>query len=57
MTTYIAASLTLFLVAIIAGLLERTHRREAGMPHAPLGADPSADTDLQRVLHDLGARS
>ena len=51
MSTFIAANLTLFLFALVVGLLERTHRHGSGVPHAPLGGD--ADHDLQRVLHDL----
>ena len=53
MTTFLAANLTLLLFTVIVGVLQCTHRHEAGMPHAPLGADPERDADLSRVLHDL----
>jgi hypothetical protein len=56
MTTFIAANLTLLFFSLIVGLLERTHRRYSQQPHAPMGADSSSDTDLQRVLHDIDAR-
>jgi hypothetical protein len=54
MTTYLAASVFLFLVAGIWVLLERNHSRTAGMPHAPYGTDADGDSDLWRVRHDLG---
>jgi hypothetical protein len=57
MTTFIAANLTLFLFALVVGLIERTHRHSAQQPHLPLGADVAHDADFQRVLHDLDARS
>jgi hypothetical protein len=53
MTTLAAATLTVLLVAVVVGLLERTHRHQSGVPHAPLGADTGHDLDFQRVLHDL----
>ncbi len=53
MTTFIAANLTLFFFALIAGLMERAHRRYTQQPHVPFGAEPTQDTDLQRVLHDI----
>ena len=55
MTTLIAAGLTLFLFSLVVGMLERTHRREDFLPHVPMGADPTQDPDLYRVLHDLAA--
>ena len=54
MTTYIAATVFLFLLAGIWVLLERNHHRTAGLPHAPYGTDAASDSDLGRVLHDLG---
>ena len=54
MTTYIAATVFLFLLAGIWVLLERNHHRTAGLPHAPWGADAEGDSDLWRVRHDLG---
>ena len=56
MNTIIAILVLALAVAAIAALLERTHRREAGYPHAPTGANPAVNADLQRVLHDLHAR-
>jgi hypothetical protein len=53
MSTFIAANLTLFLFALVVGLMERTHRHATGAPHAHPGEDTSHDADLQRVLHDL----
>jgi hypothetical protein len=53
MTTFIAANLTLFFFAFIVGLLERTHRRTAGLPRAPFGVDLERESDLRRVEHDL----
>jgi hypothetical protein len=53
MSTFIAANLTLFLFAMIVGLLERAHRHASGVPHEPRGGDTDHDADLQRVLHDL----
>ena len=40
MTTFIAANLTLFFFALIAGLMERAHRRYTRPPHVPFGAEP-----------------
>jgi hypothetical protein len=45
-----------FLVVTLLGiwaLLERTHRRTAGLPRMPFGADADRDIDLWRVRHDL----
>jgi hypothetical protein len=56
MSTLISAAVVLALVAVVVALLERAHRHESGLPHPPLGGDPSCDTDLRRVLHDLDAR-
>lgn len=56
MSTYLAAVLTLALLAVVIGLLEHTHRHETRVPHAPLGGDTDHDTDFQRVLHDLDVR-
>jgi hypothetical protein len=53
MSTFIAANLTLLLIALVVGLLERAHRHYARTPHLPFGADVSHDADFQRVLHDL----
>jgi hypothetical protein len=56
MTTYLAATLTLLLLAVVVGLLERTNRRSAtGLPHEPFGVDGRRDADLGRLLHDLDA--
>ena len=51
------------LAALVVGLLERTHRRESGLGHAPYGAylgasaqgDRSRDRDTLRVLDELRA--
>ncbi len=53
METFIAASVLLFIVAGIVALLERNHRRTAGLPRAPFGADVEGDADLWRIRHDL----
>jgi hypothetical protein len=53
MTSFLAATVLLLLLAGIWVLLERTHRRTAGMPRAPFGADPRRESDLWRVWHDL----
>jgi uncharacterized membrane protein len=53
MSTFIAASALLFLLVGIWALLERTHRRTAGLPRMPFGADADRDIDLWRVRHDL----
>ena len=55
MTTYIATFVILSLLAGIWVLLERNHRRTAGMPHASVGGKTELDSDLSRVLHDVGA--
>jgi hypothetical protein len=57
MTFLIVANLTLFSVAVLVGVLQKAHERYAGRPHAPWGSDSRTDADLQRVLHDLDARS
>ena len=51
------------LATLVVGLLERTHRRESGLGHAPFGADLGAsdrrdrdrDRDTLRVLDELRA--
>ena len=53
MSPFIAAAVLFLLVAAVSVLLERTHRRTAGLPRAPFGADLEGDVDLQRVRHDL----
>jgi hypothetical protein len=53
MSTFIAATVLMFLFAGIGALLERTHRRTAGLPRMPFGADADKDIDLWRVRHDL----
>lgn len=53
MTSFLAATVLLLLLAGIWVLLERTHRRTAGMPRAPFGADTRREADLWRVWHDL----
>jgi hypothetical protein len=53
MTTFIAINITLAVFAIVAGLLERAHRRYNRTPHLPFGADTVHEADFQRVLHDL----
>jgi hypothetical protein len=53
METLTAASILLFIVVGIVALLERNHRRTAGLPRAPFGADVEGDADLWRVRHDL----
>ena len=37
------------LATLVVGLLERTHRRESGLGHAPFGADLGASADRDRV--------
>ena len=37
------------LATLVVGLLERTHRRERGLGHAPFGADLGASADRDRV--------
>ena len=58
MTTELLASIanTIGVVVVVAafatlvvGLLERTHRRESGLGHAPYGADLGASADRDRV--------
>jgi hypothetical protein len=58
MTTELLASIanTIGVVVVVAafatlvvGLLERTHRRERGLGHAPFGADLGASADRDRV--------
>ena len=56
MTFLIVANLTLFTVAVLVGVLQKAHAKDAGRPHAPWGSDNRADSDLLRVLHDLDAR-
>lgn len=53
METFIAATALLFIVGGVMVLLERNHRRTAGLPRAPFGADLEGDADLWRVQHDL----
>lgn len=53
MSTFLAASVLLFLLVGIWVLLERNHRRTAGLPRLPFGADADRDIDLWRVRHDL----
>jgi hypothetical protein len=48
------AMIAITVVAAIVALLERNHRRTAGLPRAPFGAD-APDRDLDRVWHDMGA--
>ena len=55
MTTYIAALVILSLLAGVWALLERNHRRTAGMTHGAYGGKVEVDSDLWRVRHDLGA--
>jgi hypothetical protein len=40
------------LVALVIALGPH-HRRTAGLPRAPLGADLDVDHDVDRVLHDV----
>jgi hypothetical protein len=47
----ITALLAIMTIAALVALLERNHRRTAGLPRAPFGAD-APDRDLDRVLHD-----
>ena len=53
MNTYWAITVLLFLLVGIWALLERTHRRTAGMPRLPFGVDADLDSDFGRVRHDL----
>jgi hypothetical protein len=53
MSTFTAATVLLFLVVGIVALLEHNHRRTAGLPRLPFGADADRDIDLRRVRHDL----
>ncbi|GAB3768653.1 hypothetical protein FB382_002670 [Nocardioides ginsengisegetis] len=57
MTTILVANLTLGLVVLVVGLLQKAHHHYLERPHASFGADLSRDTDLARVLHDLDARA
>ena len=57
MNTFAAFVVLSVIVVAVWALLERNHRRTAGLPRAPFGADLEHDADLQRLLHDLdGAR-
>jgi hypothetical protein len=40
------------LIALVLALTPH-HRRTAGLPRAPLGADLDVDHELDRILHDL----
>ncbi len=53
MTTFLTALTLVLLLAGLWLLLEHGRRHAQGMPHLPLGDDPSRDSDLSRVLHDL----
>lgn len=53
MSEFLAATVLLVLLLGIWVLLERTHRRTAGLPRMPFGADADRDVDLWRVRHDL----
>jgi len=53
MTTFLAATVLLLLLAGIWMLLERNHHRTDAVPHLPFGADTDRDMDLWRVRHDL----
>ena len=57
MTTVLVANLSLALVVLAVGLLQKAHHRYVERPHAPSGAELARDADLTRVLHDLDARS
>jgi hypothetical protein len=52
--TIFAAFVLLTMIVGIALLLERNNRHNGGSPSAPFGSDLERDTDLERVLHDLG---
>jgi hypothetical protein len=56
MSTLLAFAILILLLGAVVALVERNHRRTAGLPGAPLGTDVSCDVDLARVLHDLHAR-
>ena len=53
MTRFLAATVLQLLLAGVCALLEHTHRRTAGTPRLPFGADPAREADLWRVWHDL----
>ncbi len=53
MTSLLAATFLLIILVGVGALLERTHRRTAGLPRLPFGADADRDADLWRVRHDL----
>lgn len=53
MNSFIAATVLLFLFVALSVLLERNHRRTAGLPRAPFGTDAGRDADLGRIWHDL----
>lgn len=53
MSTYLALLVMIVLLGGIWSLLERNHRRTAGWPRTPFGADPRCDVDLLRTQHDL----
>lgn len=46
------------LIALVLALLERNHRRNLRLPHAPWGATDDRDLDRVRAdLHEVGAGS
>ncbi len=52
-----AVTMALVLIGLVV-LLEHNHRRTAGLPRAPFGADAEGDADLARIHRELGvARS
>lgn len=53
MNTFLALVVMIALLGSIWSLLERNHRRTAGWPGTPFGADPRCDVDLLRMQHDL----
>ncbi len=55
MTSFLAATFLLIIFVGVWALLERNHRRTAGLPRLPLGADADRDADFWRVRHDLDA--
>lgn len=40
-------------VGTLVVLMERTHRRTAGLPRAPFGADLEGDSDIRRTVDEL----
>jgi hypothetical protein len=53
MDNYLALTVLLLILAGLWALLERTHRRAAGLPRLPFGGEADRESDFWRVRHDL----